>query len=133
VLRHRYTGEEYQYSGTPDLDSPTYHVEPHRGAPAPCGPFLTKWQRRLLIAMCGTITVVKGCPHGCYALAGNLDNGAYVEDGRLRQVAMPSGRLVRAWRLPAGRRQRIKLTVTRDAVFVSLLVGDTWRVLRGKT
>lgn len=131
VIRHRYTGAQYLYSGTPDLDSPTYRVTPPQLASEPCGSLLTRSRQRLRVDHCGRGSVVKRCPRGCYATVNNLVSGAYVEHGWLGQVALPSARVVHTWRLPTRRRDRIRLVLTDNAVFASLLVAGTWQVFRG--
>jgi hypothetical protein len=132
VLQHRFTGAVYVYTGVPDLDSPTYRVTPENLGSKPCGPFLTQSSRRLRIIDCDTSSVVKRCPRGCYAAINDLVSGAYVEHDQVGQVALASARVVRTWRLPARRRDRVSLVLTDNAVFASLLVAGSWRVFRGE-
>lgn len=76
--------------------------------------------------------MVKRCPQGCFALTAGQSNGAFVEQGRLAQLDLASGRVAQAWPLPSGDRERVVLSVTRRAVFAILLSGGSWRVYRGE-
>lgn len=136
LLMHRYTGEQVEYKGDADLDSPTLRITPHRGEPAPCGPFLQRSRRRraetLVVRDCGHVKLVKPCPTGCFALTDDLVNGAFIDEGRLGQVDLASERVLRTWLLPRIPHQRVILTLTDRSVFASLLVGDSWRNYRGQ-
>jgi hypothetical protein len=133
VVRHRYSGEQYRvWTGTPMLDSPTYAVTPAKGEPVLCGANLTTTRNQLFVMVCGKRSLVKRCPRGCYAVAGNGTSGAFVEHGRLEQVMLHDARVLRSWRLPAGQRDRIKLLLTGNAVFASLLRAGTWHVFRAE-
>jgi hypothetical protein len=132
VIMHRYTGESYEHKGVSDLDSPVLRVTPRSASPARCGPFLRSSATRLRVVRCGRGRLVKLCPTGCRAADSNLVNGAYAERGRIGQVALATRRVVRTWPLPEGRRERRRLALTRDSVFVSLFVDRRWRVFRGQ-
>ena len=133
VVRHRYTPAQFQvWTGEADLDSPTYKLDPLPSSPEFCGAYLATKANRLRVLVCGRSMIVKGCPKGCYALAGNGRSGVYVEHGRLGQVALDSARVVRTWRLPTGGRERVTLVLIGTAVFANLLVDGTWRVFRGE-
>ena len=134
VVRHRYTPAQFRiWTGKADLDSPTYKLDPLPSSPQFfCGAYLTTTANRLRVLDCGRSTIVKGCPKGCYALADGALSGAYVEHDRVGQVALHSARVVRTWRLPTGRRERITLVLIGNAVFANLLVDGAWRVFRGE-
>jgi hypothetical protein len=110
VLRHRYTGYEFEYKGSPDLDSPTPHIEPMKLDSEP----MTTYR----------------CPRRCFALVARFTDVAYVEHNRVRYVSLPSGRVLRSWRLPA-RRERTRLLLAGHSVYASVLVNHRWRVYRG--
>ena len=110
VLRHRYTGDEFEYKGSPDLDSPTPHIEP---------------------MMLGSVPMTTyRCPRRCLALVARFTDAAYVEHDRLRYVSLPSGRVLRSWRLPA-RRERTRLLLAGHSLYASVLVNHRWHVYRG--
>ncbi len=110
VLRHRYTGYEFEDKGSPDLDSPTPYIEP---------------------MMLGSVPMTTyRCPRRCFALVTRFTDAAHVEHDRLRYVSLPSGRVLRSWRLPA-RRERTRLLFAGHSLYASVLVNHRWHVYRG--
>jgi hypothetical protein len=110
VLRHRYTGYEFEFKGSPDLDSSTPHIEP---------------------MMLGSVPMTTyRCPRRCFALVARVTDAAYVKHHQLRYVSLPSGRVLRSWRLPA-RRERTRLLLAGHNLYASVLVNHRWHVYRG--
>ena len=133
VVRHRYTGAQYRvWSGIPDLDSPSYRITPSNSAPEPCPARLMTTRSRLTAVVCGRRTLLKRCRSRCYAPANNRLVGAYIERGRLNQITLSSGQVLRRWRVPETKRDRITILLTANAVYISLRHEGAWRVLRAE-